>query len=66
MEDREKLRHLMEHWIEHNREHADEFHQWANKAKGFGESAVHDDIMEAVAHLNKASESLNRALQRLA
>ncbi|MBT4512290.1 MAG: hypothetical protein HOC20_08800 [Chloroflexi bacterium] len=64
MEDREKLKHLMEHWIEHNREHADEFRQWADKANGFGESAVHDDIMEAVEHLNKANESLNKASKR--
>ncbi len=65
MEDRDKLKHLIGHWIEHNREHADEFQQWADKAKGFGESEVHDDIMEAVEQLKKVNASLNKASQSL-
>ena len=66
MEDRDKLKHLIEHWIEHNSDHADEFRQWADKAKGFGASGVSDDIMEAVEQLRNANESLDRASQKLA
>ena len=65
MEDREKLQHLLEHWIEHNDEHGQEFREWADKAREFGEAEVHDDILQAVEQLKKASESLGRASKRL-
>jgi hypothetical protein len=36
---------------------------WADKAKDFGEQEVHDSILEAVRSINKANESLIRALK---
>ena len=66
MEDREKLQHLLGHWIEHNDEHGREFREWADKAKDFGEAEVRDDILRAVEQLKNASESLVRASDRLA
>ena len=65
MEDKEKLGHLLLHWIEHNEEHANEFLEWANKAKEFGESPVHDDIVEATNQLEKANEFLRSASEKL-
>ena len=66
MEDREKLQHLLAHWIEHNDEHGREFREWADKARGLGEAEVHGDILRAVEQLKNASESLGRASDRLA
>lgn len=60
-----KLEILLDHWIEHNREHAEEFTQWAAKAKGLGQVAVHEDMTQAVKQMNKANESLLAALKRL-
>ncbi len=32
MKDQDKLRVLLAHWVEHNREHAEQFRQWAGRA----------------------------------
>lgn len=60
-----KLGILLDHWIEHNREHAAEFTEWAEKAKGLGQVAVHEDMAQAVKQMNSANESLLAALKRL-
>ena len=62
---REKLKALLKHWIEHNNEHSQEFREWADKAKGLGEGEICDDILEAARGMDKASEPLMRALKKL-
>ncbi len=60
MNETDKLRVLIPHWIEHNEEHADEFRSWAEQA---GDASA--DILaaaEAMAHIN---ESLASALEKL-
>jgi nickel/cobalt exporter len=64
-DDKAKLRVLLDHWIKHNREHAQEFTDWAEKARVFGQAAVHDDIEQAAQQMNKANEFLLAALKRL-
>jgi hypothetical protein len=63
--EREKFKILLNHWIEHNKEHIQEFREWAEKAKGFGEAETCDDILEAAQVLDKTNEALLRALRRL-
>ena len=63
--EKRKLRILLNHWIEHNREHAQEFGEWAEKAKSLGQATVHDDIMQAAQQMNKVNEFLLKALERL-
>ena len=63
--EKEKLKILLDHWIEHNIEHTQEFTDWAEKAKGFGQAAVHDDIMQAVQQMNSVNEHLLKALEKL-
>ncbi len=65
-EERNKLKILLGHWIEHNREHSEEFQSWAERAKALGEADVGEDISEAARELGKANECLSRALKRLA
>jgi len=60
-----KLRILLSHWIEHNKEHAEEFREWADKAKGFGEAEAYEEMRQAAQGMDKSSESLSRALKRL-
>jgi len=63
--EREKIKILLNHWIEHNKEHSQEFRERAEKAKGLGEVEVCDDILEAAQELDKANEALLRALRTL-
>ena len=60
----EKLRILLNHWIEHNKGHAEEFRQWAEKAKKSGQTAVYNDMIQAAQQMNKANEFLLAALDR--
>ena len=63
--DMEKLRILLKHWIEHNQEHGEEFREWAEKANGIGEVAVHRDMLVAAQHMDEAGESLLKALEEI-
>jgi hypothetical protein len=60
MNEMEKLRALIPHWIEHNEEHAGEFIRWADQA---GEAAV--DIRAAAVAMAKVNEALSAAVEKL-
>jgi nickel/cobalt exporter len=64
-DDQTKLKILLSHWIEHNKEHAEEFTEWALKAKSNGKGEVHDHMMKAIQQMNGANKSLLAALERL-
>ena len=64
-EERVKLKALLNYWIEHNQEHAQEFREWAEKAKMFGEAAVSAEMLQAVQGMDKASQLLSQALKKL-
>lgn len=61
----EKLKILLDHWIEHNKEHGEEFREWAEKARYLGEAVVQEDMLDAAQNVDKASESLRKALEEL-
>ncbi len=63
--EKDKLRILLDYWIKHNREHGEEFKEWAEKVKSSGETAVHDELIEAVEQMAKANAPLLRAMERL-
>lgn len=60
-----KLTILLEHWIEHNQDHAVEFEEWAEKAKELSDGSVFSSIMAAAKHMMEASESLKGAVSAL-
>jgi len=66
-EEKEKLSLLLVYWIEHNKEHAQDFKRWAEKAKEFDEigTEVYEAIMEAVEHTEEANECLSNAFERI-
>ena len=64
-DDAAKLKILLSHWVEHNEEHAEEFTEWALKAKASGNGRVHDDMMKAVQQMKGANKSLMAALEGL-
>ena len=63
--EKDKLRVLLDYWVKHNREHSEEFREWAEKARDSGEPDVSSDIMEAVDSMDRVDASLLRALERL-
>jgi uncharacterized DUF497 family protein len=60
MNEAEKLRVLIPHWIEHNQEHAEEYRRWAEKA---GEASA--DIFKAAQALVQINAELEAALEKL-
>ncbi len=63
MTDREKLRVMLPHWVEHNRSHEAEFLKWAALAANAGENELARLLQEAVAGLKAADKALGRALE---
>lgn len=63
--DREKLRILLPHWIEHNGEHAKEFRDWAGRGGEAEESilAAAQLVEEANARLEEALGTLGGPLE---
>ena len=64
MENKEKLRVLLQHWIDHNEGHAEEFERWRQVADSDGEAGIASDIAEAIKSVGKANESLRAALTK--
>jgi Flp pilus assembly protein TadD len=63
--DREKLRVLLPHWIEHNGEHAAEFLQWADKALAEGDQQVAEELALAAKQMGWVNEALKVAVEQL-
>lgn len=64
-DERAKLKTLLNYWIEHNKEHSQEFKQWSDRAEELGETEVSREMLDAVKDMDKATELLSRALSRL-
>lgn len=61
MDDREKLKHLLSHWQEHNKEHAETYRKWAHRMEETGERGA-GKILE---HIADKTEELNVHFQEL-
>ena len=64
-DEKTRLRTLLNYWVEHNKEHSQEFREWANKAREFGEAEAGEEMRQAAQEMDKANEILSRALGRL-
>jgi len=60
MNEKDKLRILIPHWIAHNREHANEFRDWATQ-----DAETSADILAGADAIVLANESLLSALEKL-
>lgn len=58
MNDLEKLRILIPHWIEHNAEHAAELHTWAERMQLAGETDTARRLSAAAELLGQAGDHL--------
>ena len=64
-DERAKLKTLLNYWIEHNREHSQEFQEWAEKARALDEIEVAEEMLQAAQAMDKASGLLSGSLKRL-
>lgn len=62
MNDIEKLRVLLQHWIEHNDGHVQEFEKWRVTMTEGGKQSLAGHIGDAVAAMATVNEKLTRAL----
>ena len=63
MTDKDKLAHILHHWIEHNEAHVEEYRKWAGTAEKEGLMEANTCIMEAIRCVNEANASLNKAMK---
>jgi ferritin len=61
MEIRDRLSHLVPHWIEHNDAHAEQFAEWVERAQKAGLESVAEEVQAAQRALQQANEALQRA-----
>ncbi len=62
MTDKDKLAHILHHWIEHNEAHIEEYRKWAAIAEKEGLNEVNKNIMEAIKGVKEANGSLHNAM----
>jgi hypothetical protein len=60
MDEIDKLRVLLPHWIEHNGEHAGEFRTWADRV-----GSARDALLDAARLIEEANARLQDALEQL-
>ena len=65
MEDKERLKIVLKHLIEHNEGHKEDYKRWIELAKTNGLDHVAALISEASTHMDKASDALTKALDHL-
>jgi len=63
--EQEKLKVLLNHWVEHNRGHAQEFGEWAEKSRELGLAKASGELMLAAQRLEEANERLLAALEHI-
>jgi rubrerythrin len=62
---RGKIPLLIQHWIEHNESHGEEYRRWADIAREEGLERVEALILEAADRIRSANEKLKEALEDL-
>ncbi|HEX16774.1 MAG: hypothetical protein DRG33_03165 [Deltaproteobacteria bacterium] len=65
MEERERLRVILEHWIRHNEAHFEEYRRWASVAASLGLEVIKEKIEEATGRIEEANELFREALKAL-
>jgi hypothetical protein len=60
-----KLMKLCEHWADHNNSHVESFKKWHKIAKEMQLNEVADDLMNAIDAMNKSTDFLISAKQKL-
>ena len=62
MDNVEKLRVMLQHWIEHNKGHMEEFEKWRETMADEGKTSLAGHIAKALEMMAGMNEELGRAL----
>ncbi|MBI5409701.1 MAG: hypothetical protein HZA14_10085 [Nitrospirae bacterium] len=65
MTDLEKLKHLLEHWMEHNEAHVQTYGEWASKADSLGKGEIAVLLRQVIDESNKLKALLKKAAENL-
>lgn len=60
-EEKLRLHRLLEHWIEHSKEHQISFTEWAEKAEKMGLSSASASLAQAVRKMDEVVQNLQKA-----
>ena len=63
MDQKKRLSIVIEHWVEHNESHMDEYKRWAQTAGELGLDSVKVAIEKAVEKISQSNEHLQKALK---
>ena len=63
MDDIEKLRHQLEHWLEHNDGHINSYADWAERAQAMGQTELAGILREIAADSGKLNALFSRAIE---
>jgi hypothetical protein len=61
MDDLVKLKHLIDHWAEHNGEHAATYEEWAAKAEAAGRQELSSTLRELAEGTRRLGELFGKA-----
>ena len=59
MNEHEKLKHLLHHWMEHNQEHAEVYREWAEKLSSSGNM----ELSKILSKLHQETQKLNELFE---
>ncbi len=63
MDNVEKLRVMLQHWIEHNKGHMNEFEKWRGTMSAEGRASLADHIQRTVELMGSVNDELEKALK---
>ncbi|GAB6191842.1 hypothetical protein [Desulfocastanea catecholica] len=65
MDNVEKLRVMLQHWIDHNKGHVEEFEKWRKLMADEGQVSLAENITEAVKTMATLNAQLGKALHEI-
>jgi hypothetical protein len=65
MTDLEKLKHLLEHWVEHNEAHVKTYDEWAQKAEILGEKELSAVLRQITDESKKLQGLFQKAIESI-
>lgn len=65
MTELEKLKHLLQHWIEHNEAHVKTYSEWVQKAESLGEKELSGILRQIAGESRKLADLFKKALESI-
>jgi hypothetical protein len=65
MDNLEKLRIMLQHWIEHNKGHVEEFEKWQKLMDSEGKTSLASSISRSIGLMDQVNSELHKALAEM-